>query len=127
MPQVKVYNDNVHPYSELFREKQISIPPKGFIYMEAGEAQLFKGSFAPIKVDADGNPIAEGYKRIRIEEGVEVAAPAALAKFVCQADGEEFGTEAELTAYIKANHADKIAPADEEAEKEVAKRSKKRA
>ena len=65
---VKVHNDNVHPYKEKFRDRDINIPPKGFIEMEYDEAILFKGTFAPMVFDADGNDQPQGYKMIRVEE-----------------------------------------------------------
>jgi hypothetical protein len=124
--QVKVWNDNVHPYTEVFRERSISIKPKGFILMEKGEAELFKGSFAAIKIDSDGRPIPEGYKMIRIEELPSAAEESeASPSFICQADGAKFDTQAELDAYVKENHSDKLV-IDEEAEQAMKKRQGRR-
>jgi hypothetical protein len=123
MAQVKVWNDNEHPYYEEFRDKKVSIPPKKFVLMEADEAHLFKCNFAPIKVDADGNPSPEGYKRIRIEElpDSQPETKPVQSGFICQADGSVHETEAELKAHIEANFKDQIL-VDEEAEQALRKR-----
>jgi hypothetical protein len=131
MAQVKVWNDNTYDYSEDFRENKIRIKAKSFIYMDAEEAHLFKCNFAPIRVDADGNATPDSYKMIRIEtvSGEEPVKPeAAQAKFVCQLDGAEFESQADLDAYISENYKDRIV-VDSEAEKAVAekKRAKKSA
>jgi len=120
--QVKVWNDNIHPYSEQFRDTLIKIPAKGFILMEAGEALLFKGTFAPIKVDADGNPIPEGFKMIRVEEtAAEVDAPKVSKEPTCQACGYKAASEKDLSEHVEANHKHQMV-VDEDAEREIAKR-----
>ena len=68
MAMVKVWNDNVHPYKEQFRDKNIDIPAKGCIEMEYHEAVLFKGSFSMPILDGDGQHDPRGYKMIRVEE-----------------------------------------------------------
>lgn len=116
MAMVKVWNDNVHPYRENFREQEIVIPAKSFIKMEAGEALLFRGTFAPIKVDGDGNPIPEGYKMIRIEEikGEETEAPK-VNPLICQACAYEAASEKDLNEHAQSLHKDAVL-VDEEAE-----------
>lgn len=123
--QVRVWNDNIHPYYEEFRDQKIKIPAKSFIMMEAGEAHLFRGSFAPIKVDADGNPIPEGYKMIRIEENSS-ATPDTVKetpKNVCQACKYEASSEKDLSEHIESSHKHEMV-VDEEAEREIARRPK---
>lgn len=123
MGMVRVCNDNVHPYREQFRDHEIFIKPKNFILMEAGDALLFKGSFAPIKVDADGQPIPEGFKMIRIEEipgGVEEV-QVTEAKHICQACRYEGSSEKDLMEHINSNHKDQVI-VDEEAEAALKKR-----
>lgn len=117
MPQVKVWNDNVHPYKETFREQKIEIPAKGFIKMDAEEAHLFKGTFAGILRDADNNPDPRGYKMIRIEAiGAEDAEPAPI-QFISQVTGEKFTTQKELDEHLK-QFKDRLF-VDEEAEEEI--------
>ena len=54
--QVKVFNDNVHPYTEKFRGKEITIGAKQFIEMDEDEAEYFKGTFTfPVK-NGEGLP-----------------------------------------------------------------------
>ena len=125
MPNVKVYNMNEFTYKENFRDQNIMIPPGGFVKMEEGEARLFFGTFAPIVLDADGNPSPEGYKKLRIElieDGSAKSAPEAKG-FTCQADGKTFDTLKELNEYVKEHHADKII-VDEEAEREITSRGR---
>lgn len=130
MAMVKVWNDNVHPYTEKFKDQDIKIPPKSFIMMEAGEAVDFRGTFAPIKVDADGNPIAEGFKMIRIEEvkGDEdgEAADQVNPRTICQACKYEASSEKDLNEHAKAMHADALFsdPLAEEAMKKAKKARK---
>lgn len=122
MGMVKVWNDNVHPYKEQFRDQLIQIPPKKFILMEAGDAHLFKGTFAPIKLDADENPIPEGYKMIRIEEsGADVIEMPKVNELLCQACKYEGSSAGDLSEHIKSTHKD-VAAVDEEAEQEIKKR-----
>lgn len=122
MPQVRVFNDNVHDYSETFREVKLKIPAKGFILMDAEEAHLFKGTFAGILRDADDNPDPKGFKMIRIEPiSAEAAAPEAE-KFLSHHDGKSFDTKAELLNHLE-QFKDEVV-VDEEAEKELAAKKK---
>lgn len=118
MALVRVHNDNVHDYQEKFREKDVKIPAKGFIEMEESDAKLFKGSFAPIQVDADGSPIPQGFKMIRIERITQEAPKVHLKENICQACRYEGSSDKDLSEHIKAEHAD-IAVVDEEAEREM--------
>jgi hypothetical protein len=118
---VKVVNDNVHPYREKFRGKDIYIEPKGAIEMDLNDAHAFLGTMPPnIEVDANGIQKPTSYKQLRIEKAGAPKAPASKS-FVCMKDGKEFGSQAELDRHIEENFADDIV--DEEArEKVVAKR-----
>ena len=67
--QVKVWNDNVHPYREKFKNKSIEIPPHDFIEMEYHEAVYFLGTMPPnIQTDAGGTQKPISYKMLRIEK-----------------------------------------------------------
>lgn len=103
MPKVKVWNDNVHPYSEVYKGDPISIPAGGCIEMEYDEAIQFRGTFkAPIK-DEDGKDKPEGYKMIRVDG----QAPAVvLTDLVCQACKEKFEKQASLDLHLKHAHTD---------------------
>ena len=121
--KIKVWNDNVHPYSETFRGNKISIAAKGFVELEYDDAVAFHGSFAPIQVDADGNPVPEGYKMLRMEEpavGVEVKAN----PLMCQAC-RYLATSKQDLADHATTHADSLVE-DAEAESEMKKRGMKK-
>lgn len=128
MPQVQVWNDNVHVYKEQFREQSIVIPPKGFILMDEGEAHTFKCSFAPIKVDHDGQPVAEGFKMIRIapipDAVQEVKPEPKVNPLICVACKYEAASEKDLSEHQEASHASQRVH-DEEAEKFAAAKKKK--
>jgi hypothetical protein len=124
MALVKVWNDNVHPYREEFRDQKIYIPAKGYIEMQLDEAQLFKGSFAPVPVDADGNPTPEGFKMIRIEQIAEGASAPEVKATVCMACAKDCASVKALQDHIFADHKD-IAVVDEEAEKALKTRRTK--
>lgn len=128
MPMVKVWNDNVHPYKEMFRDQKIEIPSKGFIEMEAGEALIFKGTFSTIVLDADGNPTAEGFKMIRIEEFTKNKPEAVKVNpLVCLACSYEAASEKDLQEHVKLSHSHQVAEIDEEAERAIAEKQKNKA
>ena len=126
MANVRVWNDNTYPYTEQFRDQKIHIPAKGFIMMEAGEAHLFRGSFAPVQLDGDGNPHPSGYKMIRIEETSSEPVPAVTVnEKKCIACAYEATSKADLDEHVKAAHAADVV-VDEEAEAEIKKRGRPR-
>lgn len=67
MPKVKVWNDNVHPHKEMFKDNLVEIPAKSCIEMEWEEAIEFKGQFTPIRIRGDGTHDPAGFKMIRVE------------------------------------------------------------
>lgn len=127
MAIVRVWNDNTHENVEKFKGKIIKIPPKSWIEMDKGDAEQFQGQYKPITVDHDGNPTAEGFKMIRIEEITPHSEPEAET-FTCMLDGKSFDTQELLNAHIKTNYADRIfVDADAEAEMKKRGRPKKTA
>ena len=125
MAKVRVHNDNVHDYRENFREQNIFIKARGFIEMEEGDAKLFKGAFAPIQVDADGNPTPAGFKMIRIERITADTPKVEVKDNICQACRYEATGGKDLAEHIKAEHADQHV-VDEEAEREIAAKKRGR-
>lgn len=119
MAKVRVWNDNVHPYRETFKGEKVEIAAKSWILMEQDEAIMFRGTFAPIKTDGDGNPIAEGFKMIRVE-AIPAEQPEAVKvdALVCQACTYKAASDADLLEHGKAKHSD-ILTTDEEAEAEI--------
>lgn len=119
---VKVVNDNVHPYREKFRGKDIYIGPKESIQMDINEANLFLGTMPPnIEVDANGHQKPTSFKKLRIEHIGSQKPKETTKTYMCMKDGQEFPTQAALDKYIEENYAEDII--DEEArEKVVAKK-----
>jgi hypothetical protein len=68
MAQVRVWNDNVHPYEEIFKGDKLLIGSKDFIEMDENEAVQFKGTFKPPVLNVDGVHLPEGFKMIRVEK-----------------------------------------------------------
>lgn len=98
----KVWNDNVHPHKEVFKEKTIEIPPKGFVTMEWEDAVDFRGKYTPIALDGGGAPLSTSFKMIRLERiSDEVAKPTGMK---CQACNEEHPDLKTLHQHIKDRH-----------------------
>lgn len=112
---VRVWNDNVFPFKQKFRDKDILIGPKKFIEMEETEAYEFKSAYSPIERDGDGQPKPESYKMIRIEKTDKTAhKPVANAnEFLCQACGFHATNKKDLDAHIDENHLDQLVDKDE--------------
>jgi hypothetical protein len=120
---VRVWNDNVFPFRQVFKGNEIYIGAKKFIEMEETEAYEFRGAYSPIVRDGDGQPTPESYKMIRVEKTDKSAhkpAPAAQ-EHICQACGKQFGNKKELETHIDSEHIEQLAD-KEEADK---RRSKK--
>ncbi len=121
MNNVRVYNDNVFPYKEVFRGEMIEIPPKGFIEMDFYEAIDFKGTYSPIKTDGGGKPLAESYKIIRIVTPENFQAEDAKNN-ICHSCSKTFLSAKELEDHVNENHLNDLID-----EKEREKRLKQQA
>ena len=123
--QVKVWNKNVLPYKEKFRDEWINIPAGGYILMEEDQAHLFKGTMgaAPL-VDADGNKTPEGFKMISIEKLKPVEPGDELVGSNCQACGKTFTDETQLDSHIKADHAHLLTVKDDTLDAELRQKRK---
>lgn len=121
MAQVKIWNDNVHPYKEQFQDELIEIPAKKFIVMEEKKAVRFRGTYCSPVLDHDGNPMPESFKMLRLEH-VDASAPEKEEmKFLCHACGsDEFQSQKALDAHIDASHTE--IQADTEYKEEKAKK-----
>lgn len=118
MAKMRVYNDNVHPYQETFKGDLIKIPSKGFITMEEDDAILFRGTYAPITRDGDGQPLPTSYKMIRVvPEGDQTQTEKSMPQFVDPVTGRIASSEAEYKAML-AEHKDSLL-VDDEAEETV--------
>lgn len=121
MANVKVYNDNVHPYKEQFRDQNIVIPAGGFIEMEEGDAHEFKCSYSPPSRGGDNQMDPKSFKMIRIEASSQKAAAPKTDESVCMKCSYKAISKKDLDEHIDANHLDDLAD-QELAEK---RRSKK--
>ncbi len=122
---VQVFNDNVHPYRERFRDQDIYIPAGKSIKMEMGDAHLFLGVMPPhIEVDANEKIKPTSYKMLRIAPLGDEKPEAAVTGFKCMIDGKEFPTQRALDDYIAENHADSIV--DEESRDKFKKERNKK-
>ena len=110
MSKWRVYNE--HPdgltHKEVFREQKIEIPAGKFILMDYEDAVLFKGQYYPMKMDAMGAPDRTTFKVIRIAPNTADDKPEVKARHVCNMDGREFPSKAELDAYIEAKYGEQI-------------------
>lgn len=121
MAQVRVWNDNVHPYEELFKGEKIKIPPKSFIQMDMEEAVHFRGTMPPLLKRGDGTQDPLSYKMIRIQEGSEPIVEIKRDELTCMACSYHASSKEDLHEHEGAAHAAQVT-VDEEAEKEVAKK-----
>lgn len=128
MPKVKVWNKNVHPYTEEFQGEKISIPANEFIMMEQEKAELFRGTFNGVLKNGDGGPDPRGFKMIRIEyASSSLPVEAERDENKCIACNYKATGKADLSEHTKAMHAHQVAPVDEDGEAEVAQRKGRKA
>ena len=105
--QVKVWNDNEHPFTDNFKGDVVTIPPKKYVEMEYYEAHEFKGKYSPIKVDGDNQPLPTSFKMIRIEK---MGAPEVINLGVtCQACGKTYESQGVLDVHIDEQHLESMA------------------
>lgn len=125
---MKVWNDNVHPYKETFKDEKIEIPAKSYILMEEDDAYQFKGTFSAPVLNVDGVHLPEGFKMIRLEKHDGDAADTAPkeAGHKCLACGYKGSSPEDVAEHAKANHAESLV-VDEQAEAEIKKRGRPKA
>lgn len=107
--KARVYNKHSKGFehNEMFKGKQLSIPAGGYIVMDYEDAVDFRGQYFPMKLMPTGEPDPAGWKMIEIvpmQEGEEDAPK----RFVCNMDGKEFRSQAELDAYTSSNFSDQV-------------------
>lgn len=107
MGLVKVWNKNMHPLEERFRDQQIKIPPGGYIVMDEEEAELYRGQFKPILKTADGGHDPKGFKMLFIEPDHKQE-PKNLNPHLCQACKFAGASKEELDEHIDGMHLDQL-------------------
>lgn len=111
--QVKVWNDNVHDFSDAnFKGEKIHIPSKGYIEMEFNEANEFRCKYSPMVDSGDGTQDPRSYKIIRIEKPESAKLVATPAGFPCQACGKTYESTGMLNLHIDENHLDALEDQD---------------
>jgi hypothetical protein len=110
--KVKVWNDNVNPYTEKYQGKQVEIAPKSWLEMDHNEASDFLGRMpSNIRTLANGQQDPKTYKMLRIDTKNE--APAAeVKKWVCHACSKDLQTEAAYEAHTLEMHAQDLVDID---------------
>lgn len=103
MAQVKVFNDNKYVFKQKFMDEDIVIEPGKFILMDESKAIRFRGTYSPIELDGNGQPMPTSYKMIRLEE---ISKETKLEeKFQCMAcSKDDFQTQKALDAHIDEAH-----------------------
>lgn len=119
MSMVKVWNDNVHPFTQVFKGEKVHIPAKSFIEMQWDEAIEFKSYPSPMEFDGMTNQKPESYKMIRVEGRPD--AEATVVAFKCHLDGTLHPSKAALEEHLAKIDSSKFA------EEDGAKAAKKRA
>ena len=118
MPKIRIWNDNVHPYTEKFGDEMIKILPGKFLDMEADDAIRFVGTYAPIELDGMGQQKPESYKKLRkefIEPLFDDGNGSSLAKnnpaeaVKCNVCGFQAVDQWHLDGHINACHLDQMA------------------
>lgn len=98
--QVKVWNDNIHPYKEKFREVLREIPAGGYIEMDEDEAEYFLAAFTPPKKDGQGRFDPIYFKKLRIDSADRAALREREAALVCHANGQKAEDKSELASIL---------------------------
>ena len=123
MPKIRVWNDNMYPYTEKFGDTEIKILPGKFIDMEADDAIRFCGTYSPIELDAGGQQKPESYKKLRKEfieplfeddNGSSLSTKNPGQKIKCNVCGFEAVDQWHLDGHINACHLEQMADKDEQ-------------
>ena len=95
---VKVWNDNIHPYREMFRNQEIVIEAGSFIEMDEDEALYFEGTFVFPRKNEQGVPDPLFFKKIRRE----ATPPVEVDPLLCHANGQTAKSDAEFKELVGA-------------------------
>lgn len=90
---VKVHNLNVHPYTEKFRERTVTIEAGGYVEMDEDEAEYFMQAFTFPKKDSQGRPDPVFFKKLKLEKP---KVDASVDPLVCHATGQRAATPEEF-------------------------------
>lgn len=106
--KAKVYNRHREgmTHKENFKGNLIEIKAGSFIVMDYEDAVDFKGQYFPMKLLPTGQPDPAGWKMIEVVPIVD--GEDETITYICNMDGKEFSSQAELDAYTKANYGDQV-------------------
>jgi hypothetical protein len=110
--QVAVFNDNIYPYKEKFKDDEINIPSKGHILMERQEAVQFLGQMNAPVLGADNEHLPQGFKMLRIIQNKKDLEAVESPVIKCHQCNDEFSTQELLDDHIRTEHIDKIEDKD---------------
>ena len=118
----RVWNDNIYPYKEKFKDQDIHIPAGKFIEMEHLEAVQFLGTYCGIERDTDGQPLAKSFKKLRVERTSKPVSQHVAENrredFICMACKFRAKDQKELDAHSEKEHRHMWAD-EEEAERKI--------
>lgn len=120
----KVWNDNDKEYREKFKGETIVIPPKGFVVMEAMEANTFRGTFTTILRDGTGRDLNPKKIRVEVLHDEVTAVPQVPVQYICQKDGSLWPSQEALDRHIAQNWSDSLI--DETAKDQIKKKQQGR-
>jgi rubrerythrin len=130
--QVRVWNDNVHPFEQEIAGKKYRLEAKSFIELDEDEADTLVKRFSPIILGGDEQPIPESYKMLRVDKE-DLAKNRSLRQnqgragsYVCQACGYVCANKWELDGHTQDLHADQWEDRDEARASINAEKSKKK-
>lgn len=116
---VRVWNDNVHPFTQEIAGTTYKIPAKECIELEEDEAKTLVKRFSPIRLGGDDRPLPETYKMLRIDSSdLEKAKNFTqnrhkAGSYVCQACGYVAANKWELDGHTSDQHSEQWEDSDE--------------
>ena len=102
--EVFVDNNSDHEYVEHFDEREIRIPPRGFIKMGRSEANRFLGVFTEPTRDNNDKPLHPKPLSMRFDPEVYAAHNDQPLRFTCRQCVAKTRTKEGMDAHIKENH-----------------------
>lgn len=101
MAKVKVWNDNVYPFTEAYGKfKGLTIEPGAFVEMDEEEAAEFMACFSPIVKRGDGTDDPRYFKKLR-KERLAPTVLAAVDPLMNHVTGRVAGSPEELLAQAR--------------------------
>lgn len=101
MAKVKVWNDNVYPFTETYGKfKGLTIEPGAFVEMDEEEATEFMAAFSPMVLRGDNTHDPRYFKKLR-KERLTPPEPVVVDPLMNHVTGKVEASHAELLAAVK--------------------------